>query len=497
MSCQGSPTLTQYGTTYSTSYPERVIVTTEYVTVTIPARLRARQDPASSTPTTSGEQTFSVNDVTPVARTITITETVVATNTVPTLTLFAPCTTTTVDDSGTNSTTTTTRANPGGNGGSSTAWRPAQVDNANDGKSTTTSDGATIILTELVTTVNGVETIFATPIQTLLNTSDNVLSDSQRTGVIAGAAVGGVCVLVALLGVIFYFRRARKARKRMLAEKNKRPTRHPLEDEADYFPHPAMAQWDAYSTTGSTVSAPRLLRARGSQTGSLFHEDVWPPPTEVMQDPLLTSQDLGSSISLAMGFPHEASSDLQASPETLSPSETAGSLGRRHRSSAYDSIRSTDSADYNRSHSRADSSAPLLDSAGRTISPPPPSMHPSAMASPSSTRGRDPRRSNLRVSYTADEMGGFVNRSSHYRSGTSNSVYSTSSASPQNDQASPLSALNIGSSRQSELGASPSSNDSSLLQDVLRAGSQTQTIASNPPRSDELPPQYHTIPRNT
>ena len=333
---------------------------------------------------------------------------------------------------------------------------------------------------------------FATPIQTLLNTSDSVLSDSQRTGVIAGAAVGGVCVLVALLGAIFFLRRARKARKRMLAEKNKRPTRHLLEDEADY-PPAQMAQWDAYSATGSTMSAPRLLRARGSQTGSLFHEDVWPPPNEVMQDPLLTSQDLGSSISLAMGLPYDASSELQASPDAASPSEMMGSLGRMHRSSAYDSIRSTDSMDYNRSHSRAESSAPLLDDAGRAISPPSPSTRPTNMASPSSARGRDSRRSNLRVSYTADEMGGFMNRAAHYRSGTSNSVYSTTSMSPQNDGVSPL---NVVGSRASELGASPPRNDSGSPQEPRRVGSRAQLSASNPPR-DELPPQYHTIPGNT
>lgn len=304
---------------------------------------------------------------------------------------------------------------------------------------------------------------------------------------IAGAAVGGVFVLVALLGLLFYFRRTRQVRQRHLEEKRakERPPRHLLEDEADDFHFggrgpPMMAQhWDSTSFTsgGSSPSAPRLLRARGSRTGSLFQEDVWPPPNEVMQDPLLTAHDLGSSISLAMGVPHDGSTSSQADvsqPEFKQPSLTqpissadayafgvapAGVGHSAQRSSAYDSIRSADSADYyynGRSHSRAESSEPLLDDTGRGSVSPPPVTARNLTASPTNTMDRRTRKSNLRMSYTADDFqpgsSSSLPRTGHLRAGTGNSAGSLSSPA-----------------------ASP--------EDVTG-------------RAEELPPMYHTIPRD-
>ncbi|KIM28724.1 hypothetical protein M408DRAFT_329184 [Serendipita vermifera MAFF 305830] len=365
---------------------------------------------------------------------------------------------------------------------------------AADGKATTTSGGMTIVISEFVTTVNGVETIFATPVQTLLNTSDGFLNHSQRTGVIAGAAVGGVIVLVALLGLLFYFRRTRQVRQRLLEEKRakERPPRHLLEDEADDYSFgrgpPMMAQhWDSTSFTsgGSSPSAPRLLRARGSKTGSLFQEDVWPPPSEVMQDPLLTAHDIGSSLSLAIGLPVEGGSTSSqadvSQTEFKQPSPTnnlmssadayafgAAPVGAGHpmqRSSAYESIRSNDSADYYyhaHSHSRAESAEPLLDDAGRGSVSPPPMASRNLAASPTNTLDRRARRSNLRVSYTADDFqhvaGSSPPRADHSRAGTGHSV---GSISPRNEHlvASPVEGISTG-------------------------------------RTEEVPPMYHTIPRD-
>lgn len=269
-----------------------------------------------------------------------------------------------------------------------------------------------------------------------------------------------------------------------------RPPRHLLEDEADDFHFggrggpPMMAQqWDSTSFTsgGSSPSAPRLLRARGSRTGSLFQEDVWPPPNEVMQDPLLTAHDLGSSISLAMGFPQEGSSSSppevsqtelkQPSPTNPVSSADAYAFGAvpmghpTQRSSAYDSIRSADSADYyynGRSHSRAESSEPLLDDAGRGSVSPPPVAARNLTTSPTNTMDRRARRSNLRVSYTADDFQPASNssppRPGHFRPGTRNSA---GSISPQNET----------------LTASP--HEGGLNE-----------------QAEELPPLYHTIPRD-
>ncbi|KAG9054030.1 hypothetical protein FS842_006392 [Serendipita sp. 407] len=158
MACQGTPTLTQYTTSLSTSYPERTIFTTEYVTITAPARFRVRQDPSPSStpdPSTSSEQSFGINDVTSIVRTITLTDTVVVANTVPALTLYAPCSTITSETSSSTSASNSSavrdvdeETSPG-----------ARLSTGSDGKATTTSNGATIILTEFVTTVNGVQTI--------------------------------------------------------------------------------------------------------------------------------------------------------------------------------------------------------------------------------------------------------------------------------------------------------------------------------------------------
>ena len=55
-------------------------------------------------------------------------------------------------------------------------------------------------------------------------------------------------------------------------------------------------------------SPPILLRARGSETGSIFHEDVWPPPAETSRlvDPIVQASsqvDLSSIVDDVMGPP--------------------------------------------------------------------------------------------------------------------------------------------------------------------------------------------------
>lgn len=264
-----------------------------------------------------------------------------------------------------------------------------------------------------------------------------------------------------------------------------------------------MAQhWDSTSvTSGGSSNAPRLLRARGSRTGSLFQEDVWPPPSEVMEDPLLTSQDLGSSISLAMGYPTDGSSStsqpdvspvqLNTPPAGISSAD-AYALGavpmgghlNRQRSSAYDSVRSADSADYyyhGRSHSRAESAEPLLDEPGRTISPPPVQQRSTTLianrtTSPTNTMDRRTRKSNLRVSYTADNAGHSRSPTGpgRFRSGTGMSGQSAGSFSPR-----------------TEMQISPEEGG---MHGMIK-GSDTNLPGNE--QSEELPPMYHTIPQDT
>jgi hypothetical protein len=430
-------------------------------------------------------------------------------STIPQTTLYAPCTdtsTSTGTRTGTVSTSTgTLTASPASGviaAASSTDTVIPQNVVWDDRNSTTTSGSLTIVVSQIVTTINGVRTTVSvipylrwhlsnsppqteTPIQTLLNTSDSPLTDSQRTGVIAGSVGGGLVALLALLALIFFIRRRRQSRdrNRVMEEKARRPPRHLLEAEADDYQDesfvPPTSQWDGMSLnngSGSVVSAPRLLRARGSKTGSLFHENVWPPPNEVMQDPLLTSEDLGSSISLVTGIPMDTSRGSQTSltplsrptsghvPTAISTGEVVGAVGRQKRSSTYESMDTVDFYNYNRSHSRAESIEPLLDSsspAGRTISPPPISLRTTAGSPPLSFR---PGRTNMRVSYTAPNI-------SH---GTVGSGYSASSMSPGND---------------SVMAGSAGSENSEMLREVLNASSRTES-------PQEVSPLYHNIRRD-
>jgi len=64
----------------------------------------------------------------------------------------------------------------------------------------------------------------------------------------------------------------------------------------------------------STSSPPRLLRARASESGSIFQESVWPPPSAASQliDPLTSPSqgvDLGRIVSDIMG-PHGTASEM-------------------------------------------------------------------------------------------------------------------------------------------------------------------------------------------
>lgn len=66
--------------------------------------------------------------------------------------------------------------------------------------------------------------------------------------------------------------------------------------------HPSRAP----PTEATQYMSQYLMRARGSETGSVFHEGVWPPPGEgaVLVDPILRSSsqvDLGGIVESIMG----------------------------------------------------------------------------------------------------------------------------------------------------------------------------------------------------
>jgi len=296
--------------------------------------------------------------------------------------------------------------------------------------------------------------------------------------------------------------------------------RHFLEDELAE----TMRQWD-YSPRLTMESSPRLLRPRGSSTGSLFREDVWPPPQETFHDPIMTPHDLGSTVSLVMGPPpespvspasHRSSNDEAAVALTTATAVGTGKLAIR----AYDtsSISSSSAYSYDNQqpelgHSRAVSTDPLLP--GQTSSPTPPlapvrGYHPNPaytakVQEAMNQRSRAYRRSTLSESFTPDEA----------------EAAAAPSSSPPSSYPRPPQSRRGHSAADAYTGQSPdnASEDSQLLRAVLTAGSSTDlasvprnaadppTSASAPtnrsvaptpiPNEDEPPPQYDTIQRDT
>ena len=393
---------------------------------------------------------------------------------------------------------------------------------------TTVRDGVTVIISKVVTEVGGMQTTvrrsivegaghaliiplaqIETPIQTLLNTV-SPLSPPEQGGVIAGGVIGGLLVLIGLLTLIFFFRRRQRNQKRQMAARQKRLAgpRHFLEDE---LAEP-MRQWDDGSSPPLTIeSSPRLLRPRGSSTGSLFREEVWPPPQEAFHDPIMTPHDLGSAVSLVMGPPPPESpvsplSQRSSNDEAGGAVTTATAVGAGRRAiRAYDTSSISSSSVYSYDNhqpelgpSRAISTDPLLP--GQTSPPsslaPMRGQHPnpvyiSKMQEAANQRSRAYRRSTLSESFTPEENA------------------SAPSSFPPSSYPKPSQSRRGYSAADAYAGPNPdnTSEDSELLRAVLTVGSSTD-LASGPrndltgadapangsvaptPLPDDAPPQY-------
>lgn len=293
--------------------------------------------------------------------------------------------------------------------------------------------------------------------------------------------------------------------------------RHFLEDELAE----TMRQWDESSPRLTFESSPRLLRPRGSSTGSLFRENVWPPPQEAFHDPIMTPHDLGSTLSLVMGPPpespvspasHRSSNDEAAMALTSTTAVGAGRLAIR----AYDTSSISSSSAYScdnqqpeLDHSRAVSADPLLPRQASSPTPPLAPMrgyHPNPayiakVQEATNQRSKAYRRSTLSESFTPDEAA------------------ASASSSPPSSYPRPSQSRKGYSAADPYTGQSPDSGseDSELMRAVLTAGSSTD-LASVPrnavdlpadasvpanssvvhtPLPDEPPPQYDSVQRDT
>ncbi|KAA1475595.1 hypothetical protein DENSPDRAFT_432476 [Dentipellis sp. KUC8613] len=168
----------------------------------------------------------------------------------------------------------------------------------------TFSSGAslTTFQSTFVTDINGSRTTVTTPIVTTLNTDHGRSTTSTRTAIIAGAAVGGVSLLIVFLGILFYVRRRAKKQQYSFLHRKEPPSRAAFlagedMDDPPYRDHPTAGT----ATAQHYELPPRLFHASGS--GSVFQEAVWPPPSG-LADPLTaasSSVDLGRIVDDVMG----------------------------------------------------------------------------------------------------------------------------------------------------------------------------------------------------
>lgn len=145
----------------------------------------------------------------------------------------------------------------------------------------------------------------------------NSSASSRHTGVVIGSAIGGTVFALLLISGIFLLYRRGSRRKVAFSLLPTAPRSPPLHEQ-DFDVEGRSQQ----------PSLPVLLPLRGSDSGSIFREEVWPPPNtgSRLQDPLLAAShiDLHSVVDAVMGpsHPRWSSADTSASSEPLLGRET-------------------------------------------------------------------------------------------------------------------------------------------------------------------------------
>lgn len=146
-------------------------------------------------------------------------------------------------------------------------------------------------------------------------------STSGRTSLIAGVTTAGVVILLALLlGIFIYAKKRLEARKREEAQKKDARSLLDGEDfDDDYSPPSGHMQqriplgafpstYTAQSSIYASSPTHSPLKTRVTDSGSIFHEEIWPPPQSGggLHDPIIarSSQvNLSSVVDDVMGSP--------------------------------------------------------------------------------------------------------------------------------------------------------------------------------------------------
>lgn len=151
-------------------------------------------------------------------------------------------------------------------------------------------------------------------IPTTLSDTTDVMSTSERNAIIAGSVAGGVTFILLIVAIILFYRRHQNKKRGFFPTSEPKPRTmllagEDLDDEYAYSRQSSNAPTPIPSSVRRVESpvnnlprgigidqSPRLLRARASDTGSIFREEgIWPPPSDRLVDPILA----GSHINLS------------------------------------------------------------------------------------------------------------------------------------------------------------------------------------------------------
>ncbi|KAF8815237.1 hypothetical protein BYT27DRAFT_7334010 [Phlegmacium glaucopus] len=207
--------------------------------------------------------------------------------------------------------------------------------------STSTSISSTVISNSSTTVDDHSNTSTSLLPTTFVNSPSNS-NDlvSRRTAIIAGTTTGLIALVLIILGAIFAHRR-HKLRKSLEISGKKKEGRSLLDgeefddDERNISGMPSYHHYPTHPFHPAVQSTPSLLRSRISETGSIFREEVWPPPGFVDPISKQSSQvDLSVIVDDVMGPPmsykprHNSSLSTSSSNSNYS-GPSAGSYERR------------------------------------------------------------------------------------------------------------------------------------------------------------------------
>lgn len=185
---------------------------------------------------------------------------------------------------------------------------------------------------------SGGTTIYASGLPTSLVSSVPSSTVITHTAIIAGTIAGVIVFVLITFGAILACRRHKRRQKRLLEEAAVRRKESKGLLDGEGFDDDDAAAMRAYRDGHRAGSpTPSLIRSRASETGSIFREEVWPPPGEESRfvDPIerRSSQvDLSRIVNDVMGPPvmvstHDRDRTYTTVSSAHSNSSTAPLLG--------------------------------------------------------------------------------------------------------------------------------------------------------------------------